>query len=84
MHIDELRRQRNALQSELDRITRHDPRALLLLNLYTGEAMAAHYRDARAIERARYTPEQQADATRREREQDDAERAAYRARRAAQ
>ncbi len=79
-HLAELRRQRDALQSELDSLAAHDPNTLARFGLYTGAAMAEHAARVRELERARFTPEEQANATRRAREQDAADLEAFRAR----
>ncbi len=81
--IAELRRQRDALQSELDALRDYDPNTLARFGLYTGAAMAEHAARVRELERARYTEQEQANANARERAKDAADLKAFQARRVA-
>ncbi len=79
--VEELTRQRDALQREIDAIAAHDPATLTRYRLYTGTDLTRHGLDCAARERARFTPEEQAAANARAIAASQAEFDAYRARR---
>jgi hypothetical protein len=79
--VEELTRQRDALQREIAAIEAHDPATLARFHLYTGEQITRHGLDCAARERARFTPAEQAAANARALAASQAEFDAYKARR---